>query len=333
MEAPAVLGKDLFNTTREKHGLDGFEKLIKEKIIPLAGDTGTQNFGLDSSTVNDLCKEIDVIIHGAATTSFYERYDVALASNALAAQYICEFAKKCRNLKMLLHVSTAFVTGTREGLLLEKELLMGETLRPGYCLDIRAESRLVQKVKTELRAAKRTGSEQSSEKTTMKELGLKRTIDALIVAYTEQAFPCFIGDRKNIIDAVPADMVVNATLVAMAVHWNEKGQIIYNVCSALQNPLSGYVLEDACWDYFSKHPRVQEDGKPIQNKRPYVFKSFTLFRAYLILVCKLPLEMLHAVSLLFPGLFSQSYNKHNRRYNFLMLLVKLYAPYAFFEGW
>ncbi|KAI5002630.1 hypothetical protein ZWY2020_027280 [Hordeum vulgare] len=382
-----VLGKDLFNTTREKHGLDGFEKLIKEKIIPLAGDTGTQNFGLDSSTVNDLCKEIDVIIHGAATTSFYERYDVALASNALAAQYICEFAKKCRNLKMLLHVSTAFVTGTREGLLLEKELLMGETLRPGYCLDIRAESRLVQKVKTELRAAKRTGSEQSSEKTTMKELGLKRachfgwpnvytftkamgemllahergdlpvvimrpamvtstfqdpfpgwiegarTIDALIVAYTEQAFPCFIGDRKNIIDVVPADMVVNATLVAMAVHWNEKGQIIYNVCSALQNPLSGYVLEDACWDYFSKHPRVQEDGKPIQNKRPYVFKSFTLFRAYLILVCKLPLEMLHAVSLLFPGLFSQSYNKHNRRYNFLMLLVKLYAPYAFFEGW
>lgn len=43
--------------------------------------------------------------------------------------------------------------------------------------------------------------------------------------------------------------------------------------------------------------------------------------------------MLHGVSLLFCGLFSQSYNKHNRRYNFLMLLVKLYAPYAFFKGW
>nr|XP_045087141.1 alcohol-forming fatty acyl-CoA reductase-like [Aegilops tauschii subsp. strangulata] len=159
-----------------------------------------------------------------------------------------------------------------------------------------------------------------------------RTIDALIVAYTEQAFPCFVGDRKNIMDAVPADMVVNATLVAMAVHWNEKGYVIYHVCSALQNPLSGYVLEDACWDYFSKHPRIREDGKPLKNKRPYVFKRFTLFRAYLIMVYKLPLEILHAVSLLFCGLFSQSYNKYNRRYNFLILLVKLYAPYAFFKG-
>lgn len=34
------------------------------------------------------------------------RYDVALASNALGAQYGCEFAKKCPNLKLLLHVST-----------------------------------------------------------------------------------------------------------------------------------------------------------------------------------------------------------------------------------
>ncbi|KAM3317889.1 hypothetical protein ACQJBY_035546 [Aegilops geniculata] len=382
-----VLGKDLFNTMREKYGLSGFEKLIQEKLVPLAGDIGTPNFGLDGSTVDDLCEEIDVIIHGAATTSFYERYDVALASNSLGAKYICEFAKKCCNLKMLLHVSTAFVTGTREGLLLEKALQIGEILRPGYCLDIKAELQLVDKVKSELRATKRCGLlDQSAEKTAMKELGLKRachfgwpnvytftkamgemllaqergdlpvtimrpsmitstfqdpfpgwiegarTIDALIVAYTEQALPCFVGDRNNIMDAVPADMVVNATLVAMAVHWNEKGQVIYNLCSALQNPLSGYVLEDACWDYFSKHPRVKEDGKPLQNKRPYVFKRFTLFRAYLILVYKLPLEVLHGVSLLFCGLFSQSYIKYNRRYNFLMLLVKLYAPYAFFKG-
>lgn len=70
-----VLGKDLFNTMREKHGLAGFEELIQEKIVPLAGDIGIQNFGLDRSTVDDLCEEIDVIIHGAATTSFYERYN------------------------------------------------------------------------------------------------------------------------------------------------------------------------------------------------------------------------------------------------------------------
>ncbi|VAI00668.1 unnamed protein product [Triticum turgidum subsp. durum] len=167
---------------------------------------------------------------------------------------------------------------------------MGESLQPGYHLDIEAELELVEKVKTELTASKSSSSDKSLEKTAMKELGLKRTIDAMIVAYNEQAFPCFVGDREDTMDAVPADMVVNATLVAMAVHLNEKGHVIYNVCSALQNPLTGYVLEDACWDYFSIYPRVQ-NGKPLKNKRPYVFKRFALFRAYLMLVYKLPLEI------------------------------------------
>uniref|UniRef100_A0A453QID7 Fatty acyl-CoA reductase n=1 Tax=Aegilops tauschii subsp. strangulata TaxID=200361 RepID=A0A453QID7_AEGTS len=162
-----------------------FEELIQEKIVPLAGDIGIQNFGLDRSTVDDLCEEIDVIIHGAATTSFYERYDVALASNALGAKYICEFAKKCSNMKLLLHLSTAFVAGTRKGLLLEEALQMGETLRPGYCLDIKAELRLVEKIKTELRVANSGGPDQSLEKTAMKELGLKRS------GHLNVSFPLF----------------------------------------------------------------------------------------------------------------------------------------------
>lgn len=154
----------------------------------------------------------------------------------------------------------------------------------------------------------------------------------MIVAYDKQSFPCIIGDRKDIMDVVPADMVVNATLVAMAVHWNEKTRTIYHVSSSLQNPLPGYLIEDACWDYFSIHPRVLENGKPLQNRRLYLFKRFACFRAYLILMYKLPLEILHVVSLLFCGLFAQHYNTNNRRYNFLMLLVKLYAPFAFFKG-
>uniref|UniRef100_A0ACD5XPW1 Uncharacterized protein n=1 Tax=Avena sativa TaxID=4498 RepID=A0ACD5XPW1_AVESA len=355
-----VLEKDLFNTLREKHGLAGFQRLVKEKIVPLAGDTGFRNFGLHGSRFDSLCEDIDVIINGAAATNFYERYDVALTSNVLGAKYGCEFAKKCRNLKLLLHVSTAFVAGTQGGLLLEKALEMGETLQQGYHLDIESELQLVEKAKDELIVAKR-GNLDQSEKTAMKELGFKRashfgwpnvytftkamgemlleqhiedlpvviiqptmvtstyqdpfpgwiegarTIDAMIVAYDKQSFPCFIGDLKDIMDVVPADMVVNATLVAMVVHWNEKGRAIYHVSSSLRNPLAGYLFEDACLDYFSIHPRTLENGKPLENRRPYLFKRFSFFRAYLILMYKLPLEILHAVSLLFCGMFAHYY--------------------------
>lgn len=67
----------------------------------------------------------------------------------------------------------AFVAGTQEGLLLEKTLQMGETLRQGYYLDIEAELQLAEKVKTELKTSK-GGSSDQLEKTAMKELGLKR---------------------------------------------------------------------------------------------------------------------------------------------------------------
>uniref|UniRef100_A0ACD6AKV8 Uncharacterized protein n=1 Tax=Avena sativa TaxID=4498 RepID=A0ACD6AKV8_AVESA len=339
-----VIGMDLFNVLREKYGLPGFQSFIQEKVIALAGDIDYENFGLDDCQADVLSKEIDIIINGAATTSFYERYDVALASNALGPRNACEFAKKCPNMKLLLHVSTAFVAGTQEGLLLEKAFKNGETLRAGYSVDIEAELELVERVKSELRAAK-GGSIEQLEKSTMKELGLKRachfgwpnvytftkaigeillgqqrgnlpvviirptmvtstyqdpfagwiegakTIDALIVAYDDQAFPCFIGDRNNIIDVIPADIVINAAMVAMAVHWNEKEQVIYHVSSSLQNPLSLYDLEDACEDYFSMNPRILENGKALPNRRPYVFKNLTFFRLFLLLVYKLPLEV------------------------------------------
>uniref|UniRef100_A0ACD6AL13 Uncharacterized protein n=1 Tax=Avena sativa TaxID=4498 RepID=A0ACD6AL13_AVESA len=158
-----------------------------------------------------------------------------------------------------------------------------------------------------------------------------RTIDALIVAYDEQAFPCFLGDRRNIIDVIPADIVINAAMVAIAFR-NEEVQVIYHVGSSLQNPLSLYSFEDACWDYFSINPRILENGKALPNRRPYLFKNVSFFRLCLLLVYKIPLEMLHIMSLLLCGLFSTHYNKLNRRFNFFMLLVKLYAPYAFFNG-
>ncbi|KAM3399279.1 hypothetical protein ACQJBY_004586 [Aegilops geniculata] len=312
-------------------------------------------------------------------------YDVALACNALGARNACRFAKKCPNLKLFLHVSTGFVAGTQNGLLLEKAFQNGEALREGYSLDIEAELQLVENVKNELVALKSDSSTQP-EKSIMKKLGLQRachfgwpnvyaftkaigeilvgqesedlpvviirptmvtstykdpfpgwiegarTIDALIVAYNEQALPCFIGDRDDIIDAIPADMVINATLVAMAVHWDDKHHIIYHVSSSLRNPLTGLVIEDACEDYFNSNPRMLESGKALKNRRPYLFKGLASFRAYMLLVYRLPLEMLHAMNILFCGLFSRYYNKFNRRYNFLALLVKLYAPYAFFKG-
>uniref|UniRef100_A0A0E0KPD3 Fatty acyl-CoA reductase n=1 Tax=Oryza punctata TaxID=4537 RepID=A0A0E0KPD3_ORYPU len=167
-----IIGKGLFDVLRKQHGA-AFHSFIKEKVCPLAGDVMHENFGLGTSEILRIAQEIDIIVNGAATTNFMERYDVALATNTAGVVHICQFAKQCVNLKVLLHVSSAYVAGEQAGLLLEKPFQIGEALRQGYRLDIEAELQLVDRIKSKLRTK---SSDKKLEKITMKKLGLKRAM-------------------------------------------------------------------------------------------------------------------------------------------------------------
>ncbi|KAM0848211.1 hypothetical protein ACQ4PT_054535 [Festuca glaucescens] len=164
-----VIGSEIFQVLKEKHGL-GFNSFIEEKICPMVGDIMYENFGLDISKLKELSKDIDIIVNGAATTNFFERYDVAFETNVLGLKHICAIANKCTKLKMLLHISTAYVAGEQVGLIREKPFLMGETLKMGTYLDIEAELKLIEDTRRELKAQ---GSTERNEKNVMKELGLK----------------------------------------------------------------------------------------------------------------------------------------------------------------
>uniref|UniRef100_A0A0D9W3S9 Fatty acyl-CoA reductase n=1 Tax=Leersia perrieri TaxID=77586 RepID=A0A0D9W3S9_9ORYZ len=296
------------------------------------------------------------------------RYDVALATNTAGIMHLCKFAKQCDNLRMLLHVSTAYVAGEQAGLLLEKPFQFGEALRKSYHLDIEAELQLVDRMKS-IHRIKFSGDNKAKHfgwpntyvltkamgEMLLEHLGRDlpvviirpsmitstlhdpmpgwieetRTLDAIFIAYNNQTLPCFIADGNVICDLIPGDMVINAMMVAINSHWNEQAQVIYHVTSAHQNPLPSSLIEISMYNYFHKNPRTTKDGKVIKNKEVLVFKKFSYFQAYMFLRYKVPLEMMHA---LLRGLYSKNYNKINRGYTILMTMAKLYAPYAFFKG-
>ncbi|XP_037438029.1 alcohol-forming fatty acyl-CoA reductase-like [Triticum dicoccoides] len=168
-----VVGKELFGLLREKHG-DGFKSFIQEKIVPLAGDVMGEDFGIDPETLKELrlTEELEVIVNGAATTNFYERYDVALDVNVMGVKHMCNFAKKCPNLKVLLHVSTAYVAGEKQGLVEERPFDEGETLLEGTHLDINTEFRLASDLEKQLQADDDSSSK--AKRKAMKDLGLAR---------------------------------------------------------------------------------------------------------------------------------------------------------------
>ncbi|PUZ50620.1 hypothetical protein GQ55_6G072100 [Panicum hallii var. hallii] len=324
-----VTGREIFQVLKEKHG-DRFDDFIQEKVCPLAGDIVYKNLGLDHAKLTELSKGIDIIVNGAATTNFYERYDVAFDTNVMGAKHICEFAKRCNKLKMLLHVSTAYVAGEQEGILPEKPFLLGETLREGVHLDIESELNLIQETRREVEA---NCYSERVEKRTMKELGLKRTIDSFIIGYAKQALSIFLVDLDLIMDVVPGDMVVNAMMVAMAVHSEDQAQSIYHVTSSLRNPAPYAVLVDSGGRYFLHNPPCsKKNGEPVRLSRMRFFRTLPRFRAYMAVKFRLPLEILRLLNIALFGAFSRRYGELSRKYRYVMHVAELYAPYALFKG-
>ncbi|KAL2930249.1 Fatty acyl-CoA reductase 1, partial [Bienertia sinuspersici] len=100
-----VLGKELFRVLRDKLGTN-FKALMSDKISAVAGDSSYKNLGLAENQLNEMYKNVDVVINVAATTKFEERYDVALGVNTFGAKNVVNFANKCAKIQLLIHVST-----------------------------------------------------------------------------------------------------------------------------------------------------------------------------------------------------------------------------------
>ncbi|TVU09009.1 hypothetical protein EJB05_42445, partial [Eragrostis curvula] len=154
---------------------DRFSPVI-DRFRP-AGDIISENLGLEDTTVEELAKDIDVIVNIAATTNFYERYDVSLDVNVMGVKHLCQFAKQCAKLKMFMQVSTAYVSGERAGLIRENPIKPGDSLQEGTYLDIDAELRFVREAKKELLLLLPLNAGDDAKKAgrkAMKELGIQR---------------------------------------------------------------------------------------------------------------------------------------------------------------
>ncbi|KAH9699822.1 Fatty acyl-CoA reductase 3 [Citrus sinensis] len=326
-----IIGKDLFRVLKEKNGTH-LNALISEKITLVPGDITREDLGVkDSNLREEMWNKLDVVINLAATTNFDERYDVALDLNTFGAKHVLNFSKKCAKLIVLVHVSTAFVWGEESGMLYESSFNMGDTLNGASGLDIDVERKVVEQELNELQAE---GASEEAITLAMKDLGIKRTIDSLAVGYGKGRLTCFLGDVKGIVDVIPADMVVNAIVVAVVAHAKQPSDVnnIYQVGSSLRNPLIYTNLQDYAYRYFTKKPWINKDGKPVKVGKITVFHNMASFYRYMTVRYILPLKGLELANAAFCKYFQSKYNDLNRKINFVMRLVELYRPYLFFGG-
>lgn len=107
------------------------------RLVFLQGDVGRERLGLDVAALG----RVDLLLHAAAVTDFTLDDEVYQRINVGGTRHALDLAEAlgCP----LLYVSTAYVSGDREGLILEDELDCGQAFTNGYEASKAAAERLV----------------------------------------------------------------------------------------------------------------------------------------------------------------------------------------------
>ncbi|KAI9104283.1 hypothetical protein K1719_023119 [Acacia pycnantha] len=373
-----IIECEVFKKIKEVHGKSYMEFMMR-KLVPVVGTVCESDLGMDAHTANDIAKQVHVVINSAAATSFDERYEVALNTNTKGPFRLLNFSKKCKNLCLFFHISTAYVgDGEREGIIMEKPLYIGQGgVRAITEKDIDFELKLASKMVNSVK------QNQATQK--MKEFGIKRAnmygwpntysftkamgemlinsfrdgipmvilrpsvvessysqpfpgwiqgyrvLDPLIFNYGKGQLPGFLGDPNAVVDVIPVDMVVNATMAAIAKHGAEATPDlnVYHIASSVANPISLGAVFDYARSHFKSFPlaRSSNNGDQSLIQKMNFFNSLDEFSSYISMEMAKQTGLLHATKLE-PNLQKKS----SMKAQFFVEMAKLYKPYVFYKA-
>jgi hypothetical protein len=107
----------VFDLLAARHG-DRFRDFLRERVEIVSGDASQPGLGLAREVRQRLGHSLDLIINSAGLTDFNPDLRDALAMNLRATAYLLDFVRECDR-AALLHLSTCYAVGQRDGRILE----------------------------------------------------------------------------------------------------------------------------------------------------------------------------------------------------------------------
>ena len=107
----------VFDKLAERHG-DRFADFLRERVEVVAGDASKPGLGLTPEARQRLGRSLDLIVNSAGLTDFNPDLRDALAMNVHATDHLLHFLHECDH-AALLHLSTCYAIGRRDGRILE----------------------------------------------------------------------------------------------------------------------------------------------------------------------------------------------------------------------
>ena len=105
------------------HGAN-LASFLRDKVEVVEGDVSLPGLGLDPETQSRVARTLDVIVSSAGLTDFNPDLRDAISSNIDSVTHLVEYQKRC-NHAALMHLSTCYVVGMRDGRVTEE-------LHPNY---------------------------------------------------------------------------------------------------------------------------------------------------------------------------------------------------------
>ncbi len=113
----------VFDPLFERYG-DRLGAYLAERVEVVEGDVSQPGLGLEPEVATRLRKDLDLIVNSSGLTDFNPDLRDALAVNVDSTYHLIEFVRGSENAS-LLHLSTCYVAGQRDG-------RVGERMRPNY---------------------------------------------------------------------------------------------------------------------------------------------------------------------------------------------------------
>jgi Male sterility protein/haloacid dehalogenase-like hydrolase len=107
----------VFEPLAERYG-SRFAQFLCERIEVVDGDVSKPDLGFSPEVRQRLARSVDVIVNSSGLTDFNPDLRDALAMNVRSTVYLLNFLRECDHAS-LLHLSTCYVIGRRDGRILE----------------------------------------------------------------------------------------------------------------------------------------------------------------------------------------------------------------------
>lgn len=99
-----------------------------------------------------------------------------------------------------------------------------------------------------------------------------RMLDPILTHFGKGHLSCLSADPDTLVDVIPVDMVVNATLAAIAKHAGIPDLQIYHAASSIANPIRFQDIMKITFEHFRCNPYFDKKGKPVR-----LLKEMTCF--------------------------------------------------------